>query len=279
MIQDNETNTLYLAETLKKAKYAPFLKRFESALTENKIPFKFLTGTKDIWAVDYMPVQFQENSFVQFRYNPDYLQSISGLKSISNVDEICKSIDVLPKKSALVVDGGNIIRSKDAVIMCDKVFKENVNLTEKELIKQLRQDLEIEKIYFVPKDKYDVTGHSDGMVRFINNNTVLINDYSKEKPEFPRAFRMALHNAGLEYIELPYTPYENKPTSSAEGIYLNYLQMEQAIFVPVFDRAEDENVLKILEQVFQGQKIIPIKSNEIGIHGGGLNCITWNLKG
>jgi len=60
---------------------------------------------------------------------------------------------------------------------------------------------------------------------------------------------------------------------------LNYLQMEQAIFVPVFDRAEDENVLKILEKVFQGQKIIPVISNEIGIHGGGLNCITWNLKG
>ena len=34
-----------------------------------------LQGTKDIWAVDYMPVQIQDDEFVQFVYNPDYLQS------------------------------------------------------------------------------------------------------------------------------------------------------------------------------------------------------------
>lgn len=89
---------------------------------------------------------------------------------------------------------------------------------------------------------------------------------------------MALHNAGLDWVEIPYAPYDNKPYTSAEGIYLNYLQMKQAIFVPVFNRKADEMAVKILEQVFMGHKIIPVESNEVAKEGGILNCITWNVK-
>ena len=279
MIHDSETNFLYLADSLKKKKYAHFLTCFETALDANNIPYQFLSETNDIWIIDYMPVQINDNKFVQFEYNPDYLQSKSGLKTISDVENICKSIKLIPKKSTLVVDGGNITQNGNAVIMCDKVFKENANLSEKELIKQLKDTLEIEKLYFVPWDKYDVTGHADGMVRSIDDKTVLINDYSKEKPEFQRAFRMALYNAGLDWIELPYKPYENKPSTSAEGIYLNYLQMKQAIFVPIFKRNSDDIALRILEKVFKGENIVPIESNEVAKEGGILNCVTWNVKG
>ena len=278
MIHDRETNFLYLADSLQKDKYSAFLNRFQNVLNQNNIPYKFLPATKDIWAVDYMPVQISADKFVQFHYNPDYLQSKTQLKTISDVDSICKSIKLAPSKSKLIVDGGNVTRTTDAVIMCDKVFHENKSVKEKELIKQLKDTFEIEKLFFVPWDRYDKIGHADGMVRFIDSNRVLINDYSKEKPEFQRAFRMALHNAGLDWTELPYTPYDNKPSSSAEGIYLNYLQMKQAIIIPTFKRTEDDKAVKILHQVFNGQTIVTVDSNEIAKGGGILNCITWNIK-
>lgn len=278
MIQDSETNFLYLADSLQKKKYSSFLMRFEQVLNENNIPFKYLLNTKDIWAVDYMPVQISADNFVKFHYNPDYLQSKTQLKTISDVDSICKAIDITPKKSKLIVDGGNVIRSTDKIIMCNKVFKENSDISEKELIKQLKNTFEIDKLYFVPWDKSDYTGHADGMVRFIDSNTVLINDYSQEKPEFQRAFRMALHNAGLDWKEIPYNPYNNRPSTSAEGIYLNYLQMKQAIIIPTFGRKEDDKAINILEQVFKGQRVVTIDSKEIAKEGGVLNCITWNIQ-
>ena len=123
MIHDSETNFLYLADSLGKEKYSAFLDRFENVLKKYSIPYNFLSDTKDIWAVDYMPVQITADKFVQFNYNPDYLQSKTQLKTISNVDSICKSIKLTPTKSKLVVDGGNITRTTNAVIMCDKVFK------------------------------------------------------------------------------------------------------------------------------------------------------------
>ncbi len=273
MLQDKETNFLYLADCLPK-KQPIFFQRFEKVLDDCKIKFAFLTNTKDIWAVDFMPVQISADKFVQFVYNPDYLQSKTQLKTISAVDNICKTIGITPIKSKLVVDGGNVIHSSDKVIMCDKVFKENPSLSEKELIKQLKDTFEVDKLFFVPWDKSDYTGHADGMVRFIDSNRVLINDYSKEKPEFQRAFRMALHNAGLDWTEIPYNP----KTKGAEGIYLNYLQMKQAVIIPTFKHKDDNKAIKIFETIFKGKHIAMVDSNEVAKEGGILNCITWNIK-
>ena len=56
MITDDQTNFLYLADSLPK-KYPSFYNEFEKVLTDCNIPFQLLTPTKDVWAVDYMPVQ------------------------------------------------------------------------------------------------------------------------------------------------------------------------------------------------------------------------------
>jgi agmatine deiminase len=115
------------------------------------------------------------------------------------------------------------------------------------------------------------------MVRFLDNNTVLINDYSKENREFQLRFRMALHNAGLDYIEIPYNPYNNKKDDYANGIYINYLQMQQTVIIPTFGLKEDAVVVKQFEQIFKGQKIETIDGNDIAYEGGILNCISWNI--
>ena len=60
MITDSQTNLLYLADTLPK-NYPIFYERFEKLLIENKINFKLLPNTKDVWAVDYMPIQIELN--------------------------------------------------------------------------------------------------------------------------------------------------------------------------------------------------------------------------
>jgi len=115
------------------------------------------------------------------------------------------------------------------------------------------------------------------MVRFYDRDTVLINDYSKEDINFQLRFRLALHNAGLNYIEIPYNPYNNVKDDQANGEYINYLQMHQAIIVPSFGIKHDEAVVRQFEQLFAGQTVITVDSNEIAKEGGILNCITWNI--
>jgi agmatine deiminase len=279
MVIDSETNTLYLADCLPK-KYLAFFIEFDSALKACNIEYNWLSGTKDVWARDYMPVQVEEGKFIQFTYLPEYLSnSKSGLKSISDSAMICEAIGISRViKSGILIDGGNVIKSKRSAILTDRIFKENPEVEERNLIRDLESLLEVERVIIIPSDPHDFTGHADGMVRFLDERTVLINRYDKNEDKFQVSLRMALHNAGLDWEEIPYSPYNNKPNSSACGVYINYLQMPGVVFVPIFEIAEDEPSIKKFEKLFVGQKIVTVKSNELAQKGGLLNCISWNIK-
>lgn len=277
MIPDSQTNFLYLADTLP-TMYPDFYKRFDSVLKDCKISFTFLPQTKDVWAVDYMPIQTDLNIFVRFVYNPSYLQTKKYLKTISDVDEICKSIGIETFKTDIIIDGGNVTRWTNKLIMTDRIFKDNPTYERKKLIKELHELLQVDKIYFVPEQPGDFTGHSDGMVRFVDEHTVIINDYKQEKEDFYRAFEIAIHNTGLDYITIPYNVYDNKSINHANGDYINYLQMENTVIIPTFGIKEDELAVRQLETIFAGQNIQTIESNEIAYDGGILNCITWNIR-
>ncbi|WP_071781148.1 agmatine deiminase family protein [Adhaeribacter aquaticus] len=276
MVTDNQTNFLFLADSLPK-KYPDFYQRFEKILTDNNIHFSSLLGTKDIWCRDYMPIQVNADKYVQFIYNPDYLQSKKWQKTISDVDAICEAIGIRPLKSNIKFDGGNLVRSANKIIMCDKVFRENPQIPEKQLIKDLEELLEVEHLIFIPTDSSDTIGHADGMVRFLDDKTVLINNYSKENPQFQRTFRLALHNAGLDWIEIPYNPYGNKKLIQANGSYINYLQVENVVIIPSFGIEKDIQTLSKFKQLFPNYKVSNIDCNDIANEGGILNCVSWNL--
>ena len=276
MIPDSLTNFLYLADCLPK-KYPTFFTSFEKLLIECKIDFALIPHTKDVWAVDYMPIQIAGNNLVQFTYNPTYLKPKKYLPTISDVYKICATMGLSTLKTDIVLDGGNVVRSAHKAIMTDRIFGENPHYDRKQLIKKLHELLQIDKLYFVPEQPGDFTGHSDGMVRFINEDTVVVNNYSKEKDWFKRAFEIAIHNTGLEYITLPYSVEQNKTNEQANGDYINYLQMQNCIIVPTFNKNADESAVSKLEEIFAGQTIKTIDCSEIANDGGVLNCISWNI--
>jgi agmatine deiminase len=162
--------------------------------------------------------------------------------------------------------------------MTDRVFVDNPAYERKALIAKLHELLQIDQLYFVPEQPDDFTGHSDGMIRFIDENTILINDYKQEEEWFGRAFEIAIHNIGLDYIKIPYAVYDNKSINQANGDYINYLQLENIVIVPTFNKKEDDIAVTQLEKIFTDQHIVTIDSNEVANDGGILNCISWNIK-
>lgn len=279
MISDSQTNFLYFSDILP-TEHPEFFKRFEAVLKECGIPFAFLPGTKDIWAKDFMPVQTREDEFIQFRYEPDYLMDTpKNRATISNVDAICKAIGIKPIKSDVNLDGGNVSKSNERVILCEKVFFENEELDEDDLIEELLEHFNIkeEKLFFVPWDENDFTGHADGMVRFIDHQTLLINDYWQEDESFQDLFKEAIEATGLDVIILPYEPEDDPTLVSAVGLYLNYLEMEQAVIVPVFNLPSDAKAMEILSELFKDKKVVALECIELARTGGILNCISWNI--
>lgn len=275
MTPDSLTNFLYLADTLPK-KYPDFYACLEKELKAQQVDFDFLPGTKDVWAVDYMPIQVG-NRFIQFRYDPVYLKPKIHQKTISDVDAICAALGIETVKSDIVLDGGNLVRAQHQAILTNRIFQDNPQWDRKELLFQIQDLLELERVFLIPEQPGDFTGHADGMVRFIDEHALLANDFAREKKEFYEAFEIALNNTGLEVVSLPYNVYKNPNNNYANGDYINYLQMRQGIFVPTFGLPEDEEAIQVISACFPNQKIIPIESNDLAKDGGILNCISWNI--
>lgn len=276
MIIDSQTNKLFLSDLLPK-KLPNFFFDFEKLMLEQNVSFSFLPNTKDIWAVDYMPIQINENEFVQFDYSPDYLMDLKKWrKTISDVDLICKEINIQPQKSKLKIDGGNVVKSRDSVILCDKIFKENPTISSSGIINELETIFETDKIIIIPSEPKDFIGHADGIVRFINEETVLINRYSKSI--YRSKLMNALEKQKLNLAEIPYNPFKNKTDLDANGIYTNYLEMEKIVVLPLYNLKEDEKCIQLFEQLFPAKIIKGVNCYELAKQGGVLNCISWNIK-
>lgn len=63
---------------------------------------------------------------------------------------------------------------KSKVIISDRVFSENPDYDPKKLVREVEQFLEAE-IIIIPSLKSDLTGHADGIVRFVDKSTVIGN--------------------------------------------------------------------------------------------------------
>lgn len=276
MIIDSETNLLYLSEVLRSRK--EFFNNLTSLLINNGVKYKLLPETSDIWAVDYMPIQTELTKFIQFRYEPDYLQNDEFILTQTNSKSVCKAIGLNTIDSEIKLDGGNVIKGKNWIILTDKVFDENADFKKNELINELENLFET-KVIIIPKEPSDFTGHADGVIRYYDNETVLINGYKPtDKRGFQNRLTKELKNQGLRAIEIPYNPYDNGNYDMADGLYINYLQMDNFILLPTFEKKEDEKAYRQFEQLFSRQTIETIDSRDISVDGGVLNCITWNIK-
>ena len=151
-----------------------------AALDLLNVEHRELKHTNDFWCRDYMPVQTPSGKLIQFTYNPSYLRGNKEWEdSRSDVKEVCRLNNIEALFSDINLDGGNVLICDDRAIISDRIFSENPNRDKDELVKELTKLLECE-IIIIPTENDDMTGHADGMVRFVNKNTILVNNLEEE---------------------------------------------------------------------------------------------------
>lgn len=276
-----DSEVVYLS-ALMASQYLGTCKRLTDILNKHNIPFAFLEGTKDIWCRDYMPVQTPSGKLIQFKYDPSYLKDTKYSNSRSDVKHVDEVNGITPSFSDINLDGGNVVMYGNKAIITDRVFSENPDWTEENLKTELAKLLECE-IIIIPayKPEYDFTGHADGMMRFVNSNTVLVNNLDQDLVYMKKAIIKALDNANLNYINFPWFEHKIKGNPDhAIGIYLNYLEVDNIIIMPVFGVPgnKDAEALAKLNEVFPDKTIETIDYNDIALTGGILNCTTWIIR-
>lgn len=243
-------------------------------LQQEQIPFQLLHNTKSkkhIWIRDYMPIQLEKDKFLRYVYNPDYLADDTSY--IPDYFNLYNKFNHDYLFTDIVLDGGNVIKCGDKVIMTDKIFKENPNYGSDELISTL-EDLLQSQLIIIPWDKYEIYGHADGMVRFINGNTVLLNNYINFDTDLRNLLLAVLNN----HFDVKELKYDVPKLSKLSWAYINFLHIGAYIIVPGFGIPEDDQALEEISRFFQGCKTMQIKGCESLVKdGGALNCISWNI--
>ena len=240
-------------------KYRAAAGRLFNTLSACDVKYEFIQNTKDIWVRDFMPIKTNSGKYISFRYEPSYLKKHPKLRTDYKHD-IAKQFPWPIIYSNINLDGGNVVfsPSKEKVIISDRVFSENNGLD----VKELEHLLEA-RVIIIPSFDDDMTGHADGMVRFIDENTVLVNEGDGE----------VLREKGFDVVEFPYF---DSAGMSAVGCYLNFLETAKHIFLPVFGVKSDDKVIEQTNQIFR-KEIVPVNINEIAKDGGLLNCISWEM--
>lgn len=275
----NDAAQIVYLSALLAARYPATCKRLTDILNRHNIPFAFLKDTKDIWCRDYMPVQTPSGKLIQFRYDPSYLKEAKYADSRSDVKHVDKVNNITPQFSNINLDGGNVVMHGSKAIITDRIFSENPDWTRENLLAELSKILECE-IIIIPahKPEYDFTGHADGMIRFVDSNTVLVNNLDQEFKYMRDSITEALDNAKLRYINFPWFEHKIKGNNEhAIGIYLNYLEVGNLIVMPAFGVPgnKDAEAVAKLKEVFPDKIIETIDYNDVALKGGILNCTTW----
>lgn len=304
----NKKQLVYVSQSLKWKNHGkPVFEQFEGILGDR---LRVLPVSNE-WCRDYMPVRGAHGKHILFKYAPSYLmgdktheQTIPenletqlqkvGVEYESSYEILSESI----MTKEVVLDGGGIEVLGDLAIVSDRIISDNSTVWHQgrpEVLEHLKNLLGIRKLVVVPADPFDITGHADGCVRFIDAKTVLINDptglfnsfgpddsvYQLEMFErWVENFEHTLKNAGFRIEYLPSLMHEEEKRASAWGIYLNFLLLDDMLIVPFYQGKYkiNHNVKKQLEELYY-RPVYGVYADALSKEGGVVNCVTWQHFG
>ncbi len=252
----------------------------------------------DIWIRDWAPIPGTDDSgktiAVKTVYWPGYLVGSKPYKEKAKRDDTAGrklaghlglSIVDLP----LIWDIGNFTHNgKGRAIVTKRLIDDNrEKYTEDKIRIILKEKLNITDLIVLPEEPGDDTGHIDGMVRFVDENTVAVGSYPKdwqEGKDFMDGIAEELKKElgkGYRIIRVPNgVPPDEKSEgmASAVGNHINFLRLGNRLFLPYYGIPEDEIAREVLQDALPDIEVIPTNIPEIkklASKGGVLNCITW----
>ena len=229
----------------------------------------------DIWIRDFSPLVTAKN--IKFDFKPNYLSSYDANYIDNSFRNWYQSTGLqYDNNHPLIIDGGNFVwNRKDKAIITERVFTDNPGYTLYQIDSILKNLLNLQEICYLPEESGDLTGHSDGMVMFVDTNKIFVNTYTEPfRTQVLNAISTYLTNVSVTEVVYPYDTSTWNGWPSACGIYLNCLITENYIYMPVYG-LPDDLVMQNLIQTNSGKQVIAIDASSVCYMGGSVRCLTW----
>ncbi|MDP3972399.1 MAG: agmatine deiminase family protein [Candidatus Nanopelagicales bacterium] len=252
---------------------------------EGRLPENALLDAKiaDLWLRDFTTVgPFDPVEFVYTDASTETRRESVAIQR--SFDVFAGEHGITRERTKLVLDGGNIVDNYAGRVVTTTRFMEDNRLNKAEAKKALSGVLKAREVAIIPPDE-DILAHSDGMVMWIDPDTLLVNDYSAVDPELRTRVLDELRQSfpGVKIIEVPVEFDESTPTrwkgfSSACGVNLNAVLTNNYIYVPTFGKDNDDRVLDVIRSNTD-RVVVPVDAREVCAMGGSVRCLTWQVTG
>lgn len=267
----------------------------------NQIDFIEIPDISDIWIRDYAPLTILEEGIMtglQFEYAPAYVDKKHQkyLQQDHNAGElIWKHINGFGVNSMYFKwDMGNLTHNGiGTAIITNRLIADNQSVNiEHELKPMLHVFAGFKNIIFIPVEDGDATGHVDGMVRFIDEKTIVVGAYDKgiKGHDFMTRLVADLQNQlGKDYtiirlLNAEPEDYQVEGVGSAKGNHMNFLRLGDKILMPYYSDEISGQAVKDfkdeLKRLALDIEVIAVdipELYELGALGGVLNCVSWGV--
>lgn len=240
----------------------------------------------DIWMRDF--TLSNAASPTMFRYTS--AGQGGGRKGQASADEvqedfaaILEDANVAFAESDWLNDGGNFVDDYAGRAVISRKFLADNKATEAQAREYLTGLPKVDHVAFIDADEQGGLEHADGVVAFVDPNALVINSYGEDPAyadQLKADLRAGLPDVTIHEITTPYdgsTIYDER-FGSACGLYTNMLVTAERIYFPQFGIPEDKVALDAIRG-WTAKQVIPVQSGGICQMGGGVRCMSWQLRG
>lgn len=252
----------------------------------------------DTWLRDSGPITVADSTApttCDFRFN-----GWGGKFDASLDDRICHALSQQPlfkahyKPYNLFLEGGSIDSDGKGTLMttrqCLLTDTRNPNMQVADYEKFFATEFGIQRVFWLSHGELqgdDTDGHVDMLARFCDPNTIAYTSCDRQD-DFHYASLAALEtelkslrtSSGQPYrlvpLPIPQAIY-NQEGQRLPASYANFLIINEAVLLPLYEDANDDTVMQRLQSCFPDREVIGIKARAIIEQYGSLHCLTMQL--
>jgi len=255
--------------------------------------------TNDTWARDHGPITVATENGMKLL---DFTFNGWGNKFDASLDNaITKTLfdqgafsEATLETQPWVLEGGAIEVDGNGTLLttasCLLNPNRNPGLSQQEIEARLKACFGVRKINWLHNGYLagdDTDSHIDTLARLCPNNVIVYTACDDHEDEHYEALKRmeaeleAMTDAdGNPYrlIALPWPkPLYNDNDERLPATYANFLIVNEAVLVPIYDCLSDEDALEHVSRAFPGYDVMGIPCSTLVEQGGSLHCITMQL--
>ncbi|HEX2612952.1 MAG TPA: agmatine deiminase family protein [Fibrobacteria bacterium] len=185
----------------------------------------------------------------------------------------------------MILEGGSIDVNGEGLLLttesCLLNPNRNPSYTKRQIEETLTQAFGLREVLWLESgiDGDDTDGHIDDLARFTDARTVVCaveSDPADENFDVLRrnAERLQEYAARLDFrvIEVPMPGRQVRAGLRTPATYMNFLILNGAVLLPVFDDPRDAATIEVFKELFPGREIVPVDCRALVYGQGAIHC-------